>query len=173
MKAYQLGGDDSERAFETLYERYAAKVYGFLRRRLSEESIVEEVFQATFLKLHQARRRYDPSFPFAPWLFTVCRSVLTDAVRKSARSPETVEGDVYEIGAATPSSVSSEGSTPDLEKLISPLTVQQKEALELRYAKDLSFDEIARRLETSPANVRQMVSRAVRKIRAASAKEGS
>jgi RNA polymerase sigma factor (sigma-70 family) len=160
MKAYQQG---DEQAFQELYRRYSGKVYGFLRGKLSDERAAEDVFQATFLKLHQARSHYDPSFPFVPWLFTVCRSVLTDQFRKKARRPETLDAEAVE-NARAPQVEETESRVPDLGSL----PTSQRAAVEMRYGEDLPFEEIAKRLETSPANVRQLISRGIRKLRSRS-----
>jgi RNA polymerase sigma-70 factor (ECF subfamily) len=156
MTAYQLGND---RAFSMLYSRYSAKVYGFLKGRLHDQGAVDDVFQATFLKLHSARSRYNASFPFAPWLFTICRNALLDFFRKKARNQE----DLNEVAISLV--VVEEKPEPIAVPDFSALPNTQRQALELRYGSDLPFEEIAKRLETSPANVRQLVSRAIRKLR--------
>lgn len=46
-------------------------------------------------------------------------------------------------------------------------------ALEMRYTEDLDFDEIAKKLQTSPANIRQLISRAIRKLRTNANQEDS
>ncbi len=157
MKAYQLG---DEKAFTILYERYSGRVYGYLRGKLRDRPSVDDVFQATFMKLHQTRASYDAGFPFAPWLFTVCRSVLIDHARKKERQLE--DPDPIAIEQAVATVIDPNGATlPNFEALPD----SQRKALELRYTNDLSFDEIARRLETTQSNARQLVSRAIKKLR--------
>jgi RNA polymerase sigma-70 factor (ECF subfamily) len=85
MLAYQLG---DENAFRELYTRHSERVFGFLRLKLHDEAKAHDVFQATFLKLHKSRSRYDSTLPFTPWLFTICRSELLDALKKEKRSIE-------------------------------------------------------------------------------------
>lgn len=50
---------------------------------------------------------------------------------------------------------------PDL----SALPGRQRIAVKLRYTDDLSFEEIAKRLDTTPGNARQIVSRALRSLK--------
>lgn len=165
MKAYQQG---DEQAFEVLYQRHSARVYHFLKSRLQDTSFADEVFQNSLLKLHQSRSLYDPSFPFVPWLFTICRSAMLDAVRKRKRDVEKTKLDEQLIAEASVTAQSSAAlSVPDL----SVLSAAQREALQLRYGQDLSFEEIARSLGTSPSNVRQLVSRAVRKLKKLAGRE--
>jgi RNA polymerase sigma factor (sigma-70 family) len=166
MREYQMG---NEEAFSVLYERYSGKVYGYLQNRLKDRVWVDDVFQATFVKLHQARNRYDTGFPFAPWLFTVCKSVLVDQIRARNRIQEDLNP--FEIDKA----ISPELALPvmvggsiesDITARIALLPGAQREALELRFGvEELPFEEIARRLETSPANARQLVSRGIRRVR--------
>lgn len=164
MIAYQSG--DST-AFEALYRRYSGKVYGYLSSRLRDDVQANDVFQGVFLKLHQSRAQYDPKFLFAPWLFTVCRTVLLDHLRRRdpLREAEVVDEEAHSALAAPAPQEARDGAPGLGEVDLAGLPVKQREALELRYTQDLSFEEIAGRLRTSPANVRQLISRAIRKLR--------
>lgn len=155
MRAYQSGDFES---FELLYERHKGRVFGFLIKKLRSRSEAEDVFQGTFLKLHTARRHYDPSFKFTPWLFTVCQSVLKDHFRKKKRVLEDGDNKVLSEAAA----IEIQGS-PELS--LDSLDGNQQVALKMRFSEDASFDEIAKRLETSSVNARQIVSRAIKKLR--------
>ena len=163
MQAYQNGTDG---AFDLLFKRHSSRVYGYLMNHLKNRPQADDVFQATFLKLHQARRHYDPSFPFAPWLFTVCRSVLTDHARKQSRIREDASED--QVSRAVDERTLESPPTVALESL----PVAQRAAIELRYHEDLQFEEIAERLKTSPDNVRKLVSRGIQKLRVLSGRKG-
>jgi len=158
MVLYQSGQTE---AFDCLYQRYGSRVYGFFRSRLQDSTLIEDAHQSAFMKLHQARRQYDPSFPFAPWLFTVCRSALFDLLRSRQRLNQREKWDPEAMENAQASHQTEPTELPDLRIL----PERQRRVLEMRYLEDLSFDEIAHRLETSPTNVRQWVSRAVRKLK--------
>ena len=160
MVRYQ-GGD--EEAFKELYRRHSPKVYGFIGSRVKDPGIRDDIFQAVFMKLHQARAHYDSSFPFIPWLFTVTKSVLINNVRKQNRRLE----DLNELALEKAQVPQTEEQNLKLPKLAGLNEMQQK-AMELRYgAEEFSFEQIAERLSTSPANVRQLISRAIKKLRSA------
>lgn len=155
MTEYRLGNED---AFTVLYERHSSKIYGYLRAKTSSDSLAREIFQVTFLKLHATRDRYRTDLPFLPWLFSICRNELIDTMRKRTRNLEDAAEWLPEVAAHTeeeePKSVS-----------LDHLTGMQKKAVEMRYQEDLSFEKIATRLGTSPANARQLVSRGVKALR--------
>ena len=163
MAQYQEG---NEKAFTVLYSRHSKKVYGYLRNNLRDAAFSEDVFQAIFLKLHNSRSHYDPAFPFLPWLFTVCKSVMIDQIRKKQRVQEDLNNVALELAEAP---VPIE---PVAIPSLAALPAMQQQAIELRYGQELSFEEIAKRLETSPSNVRQLVSRAVKQLKSAVSQGG-
>lgn len=154
MIAYQLGEAE---AFEELYSRHSPKVLGYLRKKVKSEALANDISQSTFFKLHRNRGRYDAAYPFLPWLFTICRSELLDALKKPHLSHET-------LSAELPETACEELASPGSVSLVQ-LPENQRKAVEMRYQHDFSFEEIAASLETSPANARQLISRAIRSLR--------
>lgn len=163
MKAYQNGASD---AFDMLFKRHSSRVYGFALNRLKNRTTTDDVFQAIFMKLHQSRLRYDPAFSFSPWLFTICKSVITDYLRKQKLIEEDVNEEIVENSVSAP-------VDEEVLKTINLDGLTEKEclALELRYTDDLKFDEIAVRLQISPSNARQLISRAIKHLKTSNAKE--
>lgn len=161
MLAYQKG---EEQAFKVLYRRHSSKIYGFIRKKISDSGAVEDVFQAAFLKLHRSRGQYNPTFLFLPWMFTICRTSIIDSLRKQGRTKETLRSErikeLNESKFCTQEKI-EQGHLPNWEVI----PQGQRQALELRYTDDLTFAEIAKRLETTPGNVRQLISRAIRRLR--------
>lgn len=161
MRAY-LGGDD--KAFEALYRRHSGKVYGYLRKKLSDRAVVDEVFQSVFLKLHQTRRNYDPAYPFAQWLFVVAKTTLFDHFRKAGRQVKVLDEPFDEelLSQNPPSPALNSGK--ELEAL-GALPPEQRQAVEMRVFDERSYEEIAVKLSRSQESVRQMVSRGLKKLR--------
>lgn len=157
MVAYQLG---EAQAFGELYSRHASRVLGFLRKKVRSEALARDIFQSTFLKFHKSRARYDAAFPFVPWLFTICRNELLDALKKPHLKNESLVAEIPDLAEVERP---SQMPAPNL----SGLSQAQRDAVEMRYNKEFSFDEIAARLDTSPANARKLVSRAIQFLRGA------
>jgi RNA polymerase sigma-70 factor (ECF subfamily) len=157
MILYQTGRED---AFDVLYRRYSGKVFVFLRKRLNDPQAANDAFQATFIKLHRSRDQFNSTFMFAPWIFTIARTVALDAFKKKNVDAKYFDSNAGEY--AEPVAPQVDTAEPvDLSSLPAP----QRSAVEMRYLEEMSFEEIAIRLETSPSNVRQIVSRGVKHLR--------
>lgn len=166
MKAYQ-GGDFH--AFDRLYQQNSEKLYAYLKKKLGSEA--DDVFQLVFLKLHRSRAQYDSKYLFEQWLFVIARSVLLDYLKQKRRLnkglPVDSSAEVEEI--SDPVSQSDPGSSYDqIEALdLRQLSTEQNEVLRLRVLDELTYSEIAEKLNRSEVSVRQLVSRAIKKLRTA------
>lgn len=151
-------------AFEALYGRHKGRVFGFLLARLKDRSEAEDVFQAVFAKLHRKRQQYRQEFPFLPWLFTLARNTLIDHVRKrdaEGRQVTAAEAAIENYAAPVADASPIAAGVAELSRL----NESQRQALELRFNQGLTFAEIAEQMQTSADNSRQLVSRAIRKLR--------
>lgn len=159
MRRYQQG-DAS--AFETLYRRHAPRVLGYLRAHLPGGHEAEDLLQQAFLSLHRHRDRYDPALPFLPWLFAIARNALIDQLRKGKVSLVSLEA------APDPRAEPPAERDPrrDWEAVIAAVPAESRELFRLRFEEDLSFEEIASRLEAEPAAIRKRASRLVARLKA-------
>lgn len=161
MLAYATG--DME-AFEVLYRRHKNRIFGFLMSKLKDQAEAEEVFQAVFTKLHVARGKYRPEIPFLPWIFTITRHALIDHIRRRDSYQKHItssETPLEDYAAPLADESSPNISSAELGRL----NTTQRQALDLRFQQEMSFAEIGERLATSEENARQVVSRAIRKLR--------
>ncbi|MBX9768507.1 MAG: sigma-70 family RNA polymerase sigma factor, partial [Bdellovibrionales bacterium] len=135
--------------------------------RLKNRAQADDLFQATFLKLHSHRQKYDSSLPFLPWLFAISQSVLMDFFRKAGRDQNLVQA----LEEVVPDmSVEETGSGVSIH--LEGLPEREKTALTLRYENECSFEEIAERLHTTSPNVRKIVSRAIKTLRTGGGSHG-
>lgn len=157
-------------AFNILYERHKKKVFSYLYRRLSSVEESEEIFQQVFAKLHNSRSTYSNQYAFTQWLFVIVKSVLLDYwQREKSRtqkiaSYQKIQNMIIAVEVAGDAGANSEYVYQVHEHLQS-LSSDQKLALELRVFDELDYDEIALRLKASEVGARQLVSRALKKIR--------
>jgi RNA polymerase sigma factor (sigma-70 family) len=156
MRRYQQG---DEQAFNELFSRYSPRVFGFLQKRVGNHEDLHDLFQNVFIKLHRSRPLFKDGLPFAPWMYTITKTALLDYQRKASR--ELRPGQTPETTRPRDDDTECSGQAVDLQGLASP----GRTALELRYYEELSFEEMAKRLGTTQTNARQMVSRALKRLR--------
>lgn len=157
MTLYQ-GGDYV--AFEYLYERHSGRVYHYLSGKVSAD-VAKDLLQDIFLKIHRSRSQYSSQYPFLPWLFTVARNTLTDFFKLSESNAVKVEIDLDNLAISELPNASGH----DLAAVLRNLPILQRQAIELRYMNDWSFEMIAEEMKTTPENSRQIISRGLKKMR--------
>jgi len=81
---YRHGDKNS---FGQLVGRYQRELYHFLVRFLGNRAAAEDVFQESFLQVHQSAEQFDPSRRFRPWLFTIAANKARDLIRSQGRRP--------------------------------------------------------------------------------------
>ena len=154
-----LKGDES--ALAELIERYKNKVYGFIFSKVLDKNIAEDIFQDTFVKviLTLKEGKYSEEGKFLPWIMRIAHNLTIDHFRFKARMPvigETFVNEDFSIFdfLADPEDCSETKIIKsqidhDLRSIIEFLPEDQKEVLNLRIFKGLSFKEIAEETDVS------------------------
>ncbi len=162
----------SDTALNELVRRWAGPVLAYCRRRavppIEAEDLAQQVLIAVFRRLHG----WKPGRPFAPWLFTVARTVVLDAVRAARRRPLASSDDqVHGVDHRTPASeVAGRDAETDLwRRAREILPARQFEALELRVCAGLSIAAIAAAMGLTPTHVKVLLFRARHALLAARA----
>jgi RNA polymerase sigma-70 factor (ECF subfamily) len=144
MRAAQ-GGDSAA------YRKLLVEITPVVRRavryqlRFAQPSDVEDVVQDILISLHKVRATYDPELPFLPWLMSIARNRVIDAIRRSGRirTNEVLVADVPETFSDQPTNIteSSFGDTEALSQAIHRLPPGQRRAVELLKLRELSLKE--------------------------------
>ena len=79
MLTYREGG---AAAFEELYRRHKGPLFRFVLRSVRERALAEELFQEIWMRVIEARGRYEPQAKFTTWLYTIAHNRLVDHWRK-------------------------------------------------------------------------------------------
>jgi len=140
--------------FERFYEQHRVEVLRFLRRRLGADR-AEDAFQETFLRALKAYRRLEHGEHLRAWVLTIAQNVAVDALRRSKGTAELVEAGAEDARPAY----------EDLSHLTDGLPPKERAAVVFRYGYDLSYDQIAAALGSSPDAARQAASTGVRRLR--------
>ena len=84
LDSYRRGDRAS---FRRLVDRYQRELFHFLIRFLGDRAAAEDMFQETFLQVHQSADSFDAQRRFRPWLFTIAANKARDLIRSQARRP--------------------------------------------------------------------------------------
>lgn len=140
------------------------RVYGFLAYRLSDRETVEDLTQATFERALRHWSRFDARRASErTWLLSIATNLLID-YRRRDRSVLVETIDERSLPAVAGPEERGIASV-ELSGALAELTEREREVLALRYGGDLTGVEIAQLLGLSLANVQQISSRALRKLR--------
>jgi RNA polymerase sigma factor (sigma-70 family) len=140
--------------FERFYEEHRSDVLRLLRRRLGADR-AEDAFQETFLRALRAYGRLEHGEHLRAWVLTIAQNVALDALRRTRATSELVDAAVDD----------AEPAYAELAELTDGLGPKERAAVVLRYGYDLSYEQIASALGSSPDAARQATSTGVRRIR--------
>jgi RNA polymerase sigma factor (sigma-70 family) len=140
--------------FERFYEEHRSEVLRLLRRRLGADR-ADDAFQETFLRALGAYGRLDHGEHLRAWVLTIAKNVALDTLRRAHPTSELVE-----TGADD-----SRPAYAELADLTGGLGAKERAAVVLRYGYDLSYEQIASALDSTPDAARQAASTGVRRIR--------
>ncbi len=154
-------------ALDCLYFRHSAKVNSLaLKNGLNPEK-ADEAVQITFLQLYRKKHLYNPEHEAIAWLYVIAKSEIRDLRRRESKFKSNLN-DPDQVLSQIPSSAPNVDehfeSQKEVDKALQTLKPQEKAALEMRYLQDKNFSEIAKALKTSEGNIRQIISRTLRKL---------
>jgi RNA polymerase sigma factor (sigma-70 family) len=162
-----LAGDDrlveqirrgNERAFEVAFERHGGAILGFCRHMLGSleeaEDAVQHSFAAAFSDLQRGRER---RIALKPWLYTIARNRCVSLLR--ARREHAAELEEIPTDGLT-EQVERRAELRELLGDLRELPEEQRAALLLAEAADLSHAEVAGVLGCEVARVKALIFRA-------------
>ena len=158
-------------AFEMLYQRHSGRIYNYLIGKVGPE-VGQELLQDTFTRIHKSRDKYNSQFPFLPWIFTIVRNLLRDYYKKAETQMVTSSVGLEALALEPSGEWTGLSSFHQLEVSLESLPENQQRALRLRYLDDWTFEKIAEEIDTSPQNVRQLISRGLKKIKSSLNSQG-
>ena len=155
--------------FTQTYDEQLPRVYGFVAYRVVTRADAEDLTQQTFERALAHWSDYDSRrASIATWLIAIARNLVIDHHRRAGSRSETVP--LHELAASElPRSAGVDadlGLSPELAVALAALGERERELIALRFGADLSGPEIAALTGLELANVHQIISRALRSLRA-------
>lgn len=155
IKKYVEG---NEEALSKLINRHKSRIYGFIYSKIKDTDIANDVFQDTFVKVIKTLKSnsYKEEDKFVSLVMRISHNLIMDHYRKIKRMPiqrDTDEFSIFSILSDNSPNIENRIITNqiqiDLKKLIEQLNDDQKEVVEMRLYRNMSFKEISEEKEIS------------------------
>lgn len=140
-------------AFEILYDRHVAAVYGLCRRMVRSTTQADDICQEAFLSVWRSGGRFDPRLGnVRSWMLSITHNRAIDHIRRSRRHDDRqVQDDA--LAERMPAGDSTDGEAlgrieaDDTGRALRCLPDSQRVVVELSFYSGYSHAEIADRLE--------------------------
>jgi RNA polymerase sigma factor (sigma-70 family) len=170
LVAKAKAGDQS--AFDKLMKRYHDSIFYMVLKMVHNRNDAEDLTMEAMGKAFNNIGAYSADFAFSTWLFKIATNNSIDFIRKKRLQTSSLEQTTStEDGETTPISVKDHAANPE-EKLvkeqraakirsaIEQLSPKYKSLIELRYLEELSYEEIAAKLDIPLGTVKAQLFRA-------------
>jgi RNA polymerase sigma-70 factor (ECF subfamily) len=164
--------EKDQQAYAELMERYRDAIYYMLLKMVNNQNDAEdltiEAFGKAFKRLHQ----YTPAFAFSTWLFKIASNNCIDFIRKKRIKALSLDaGYTSDDGDSVAFSIRDGKLDPEesyekqerekkMREVVTQLKPRYRTLVELRYFKELSYDEISEELDLPLGTVKAQLFRA-------------
>ena len=164
MEAVKSG--DLQQA-SVLFERYNKRIFNFLARMTLDRAVAEDLTQNVFLRMIKYKNSYKEGNRFQSWIYQVARNVFSDHYQ-SVKNKRADFVDVERLGDRMAENDESERMDEQeklLQRSMSMLNEEQRELLVLTRFQHMKYEEVAVIMNTTVANIKVKVHRAIGKLR--------
>ena len=166
-----LRGD--QKAFRTLVERHTPAVYNLAYRSTNSGDDAADITQETFRRVVEALPSSRLDLPFKPWLLRIALNLCRDWAKRrrpvsftsltfdhDAEDEDGVAEGLPDLAPLPPDILEADETRQALERALQGLSDGYRTVITLRYAEDLSYQEIAATLNLPLNTVRTHLARA-------------
>jgi RNA polymerase sigma-70 factor (ECF subfamily) len=158
-----------EQAFSKIYDRFRKPILKFVRSRIHDDEVSNEITQEIFLKVYRFRENYQEEYAFSTWLWTIARNTICDHIRghkggttyhEGMGEKEIAPDDLPSFQQHAEAILTRKDERRSLLKMMKSLTRFQKRVLWMRVIHQLSYSEISKKLGISLSAVKNLAHRA-------------
>jgi RNA polymerase sigma-70 factor (ECF subfamily) len=165
--------DRDEASFTAFYLRYERAMLAFFLRRTHDAELAADLTAEVFAAVLLACRRYRPgAAPASAWLFAIAQNKLADSRRRGRVQDEARRRLRMAPLVLDDDDLRRVEACAGADALLEALPADERAAVRARVLDEQSYEEIAGRLECSPAVVRKRVSRGLARLRNHLGEEG-
>jgi RNA polymerase sigma-70 factor, ECF subfamily len=167
-KLLTLVARGDQAAFEVVYDRLAAPVYGLIRKVVRDPAQSEEVTQEVLLEVWRTASRFDPGKgSAATWALTIAHRRAIDRVRS-----ETAAAERELRSAAAPVAVDEVAETVEasleaerVRRCLDGLTELQRQSITLAYYGGYSYPQVAALLGAALGTIKTRIRDGLTRLR--------
>ncbi|AYB35410.1 RNA polymerase sigma factor [Chryseolinea soli] len=150
----------------TLFERYNKRIFNFLARLAMDRALAEDLTQNVFLRIIKYRGSYKEGARFQSWIYQVARNVFSDHYQ-AHKNKYSDFVDVEKLKDNMPETEDEPWEEKEklLHRSMAMLPDEQRELLVLTRFQHMKYEEVAQIMNTTVANIKVKVHRAVAKLR--------
>lgn len=164
--------EHDEQAFALLMERYKKPVYHMILKMVRNVDDAEDLTIEAFAKAFKNLHRFKKDYTFSTWLFRIATNNSIDFIRKKRletmslntsyqdKSGENVTIDVQDKNPNPQEEAIKSQKKELVQMFVTKLPAKYQRLVRLRYFKELSYEEIARELESPLGTVKAQLHRA-------------
>lgn len=154
--------EGERRAFDEILTKHHDRIYQFCYRFLdANASMAEDITQDTFLNLYQLASRYEPKAKLTTLLFQMARNACLNALRhKQTISIDEPHAPLIESESDIIAKLVEDERVIQVRKAIKELPENQRTAILLSRYELMSYDEIAKTMNTTVSAVKSLLNRA-------------
>ena len=154
--------EGDELAFGKLYEAYYQLVFGSIYCKIAVPEIVQDLTHDTFILAWKNIKNLRNKGKFRPWLLAISKNLCARYFKEKAINVRHIAMEIQDgITISSPMDVSFYSAI----KLLNKLPKRYKLATFLRIVEDMSYEDIARKLDISTTSARTRVHRALKMIK--------
>lgn len=163
-----INGDDQ--AYAELLGRYKDSIYFMLLKMVNNSIDAEDLTIEAFSKAFKNIEQYSPKFAFSTWLFKIATNNCIDFLRKKRCITVSIDNESSDINSGSNISFKSKTLNPEeqlmkeqkhilVREIVQKLKPRYKRLVELRYFKELSYEEISKELDIPLGTVKAQLFR--------------
>ena len=161
-----------QQAFAELMDKYKDSIYYMLLKMVQNNDDAEDLTLEAFGKAFNRLNQYTPNFAFSTWLFKIATNNCIDFLRKKKKNVLSIDNRVpNEDGDDFMFEIKSEGLTPEqiamndqkiqlMRRYVKKLKPRYEILVEMRYFKEMSYEEISDELQLPLGTVKAQLFRA-------------
>lgn len=163
-------GLTSKDLFEILVNEHADMLSVYLRCAVRDAALVDDLFQETLLTAWKILPRFDRTRPFGPWLRGIAAKLVLAQRRKQARGFLFFDEQVLEHLESRHAALARlpgdalDDKLDSLRDCLNKLPAPYRQAVELKYHKEIPSDRLAEQLSISAEALKKRLQRGRAKL---------